>query len=818
MSLLAVPLLAAALPLAAADLPANRWVELARDTAGARPGSAIRYAAASRQFVLWGFMNDDPDLLQEQPLMRIPEYDVVAFDPDQGRWSSQLPPAWQKLWSRQLPLASIPRAYSGITTGSERTVMRVSTDDEQAAPRPDLNVVYDQVAYRPANDTLYYFTGGLTASYDVAHRRWSDLRPHRSPPPVLAGSLAYDPLHDEVLLFGGGHVAESAIDGDRAQAGMPQSKVRGYTGGWAYSIADNTWRPLETAAAPPPRMNTRVVTDTRNNVLVLFGGDSQKAFLADTWLFDLRTRTWKKSAAPGPPARAGHFTVYDPESGMVIVGGGYNRADLSDMWGYDATHDRWQRLAGEVPTGFYLSADIAPERRLIVLVTSTRKPDDRMTCNLLFPVRTTYGFRIDAATLAAGGGPPVANGPIPKRDPEEMNGAAPDPARRAAQAARLENLPENQWVLLDEPGRVAPARTWGGATFDTDRGRILYWGGGHCGYEGSDVDAYDVIEHTWLGETEPEYPERLWNHGVRPAGVTFDGAPWSEHGRSIYAYDPNLKKLVMADGIRLTTGYEPGWVHGYPEISTAAPDALISEPSSYRKFATFLYDEDAKTWEIAGPAPAGLDTLVTTPLGVMGVPVSWSARLNDAGYNRLWRPTDPPVDNAVYLYRNRRWEKLGPPQASPQNLYEMTSLAWDSKRQQLLLHGGGERRDELWAFDWKTKHWSNRNPKVAAPAGAPPPVCGRESVYLPQQDVLLTYAGPDNTWAYTPSDNSWRKLSIPFEAGNDLPRHSSQNRAMVYDPRHNVVLLVLGGRGDMGKASVFALSYNNATAVSGVEK
>ena len=72
------------------------------------------------------------------------------------------------------------------------------------------------------------------------------------------------------------------------------------------------------------------------------------------------------------------------------------------------------------------------------------------------------------------------------------------------------------------------------ATFDTLHGRILYWGGGHCGYEGSDVDQYDVATNTWMAEpAPPPYPERLWNHGVRPAGVTFDGQPWLD---APYAY------------------------------------------------------------------------------------------------------------------------------------------------------------------------------------------------------------------------------------------------------------------------------------------
>ena len=81
-----------------AQLPANSWTLLRQDPAGARRGSALRYAPKAGVFVLWGFMNDDPDLLQEQPLMRIPEYDVVAFDLAGKQWQSQFPAEWAAAW------------------------------------------------------------------------------------------------------------------------------------------------------------------------------------------------------------------------------------------------------------------------------------------------------------------------------------------------------------------------------------------------------------------------------------------------------------------------------------------------------------------------------------------------------------------------------------------------------------------------------------------------------------------------------------------------------------------------------------------------
>jgi hypothetical protein len=793
-------------------LPPNRWIELRKDPVGARRGSALRYAPDAGAFLLWGFLNHDYDLLQENPTMPVPEYDMVAFDPADGRWRNHLPREWEAKWAAQLPATWVPRTYSGITSGSERTLFRPPPGYPEAPPRPDLNIVFDQVAYHPPSHSLVYFTGGLTAAYDVKQRRWSDLAPVHSPPPVLGGSLAYDPVHDAMVLFGGGNVAEVG----------PGGRIVGYTGTWVHSFREKDWRRLPLQEQPPPRMNTRLVCDTRNQVLVVFGGDGHSHYLADTWLFDLKTRQWRPSRAPGgPEPRAGHFTVYDPETGWVILGGGYNRRDLTDLWAYDAAGDRWQRLTGEAPAGFYLSADLAPEKRLILLATNTRPPGDKTNCNVLYPVRTTFAYRLDARTAVLAD-EPRRQEPLPKRPPEESGRIdQPDPARQKAQAERLRDLPINQWVLLKDPGRTAPTRSWGSATFDSDRGRILYWGGGHCSYGGSDVDAYDVEQHTWVsGSAAPEYPHRQWNLGVRLAGVTFGGNPWTEHGRRIYACDPVSRQLIMVRTIRLTTGYEPEPLGTFPGEPKARPDARAKPPSSYVKYATWSFNLDNGQWEILGPAPEGLDTLVTTPHGVLGVNVDWPSRLNDAGYLLPWSADQPEKDNAVFRFTaaTKSWERLGQPQPSPQNLYEITSLAYDSRRDRLLLHGAGQNREELWAFDRKTNRWSQLKPTVAAPAGAAPPVCNREAVYLPGQDVLLTFGpAPERRtgpalWAYEPGANAWYRLSLAPPPGIDPRNAAGQNRALVYDPKRDLVLLVLGTGGDRGQASVYALRYRHEEA------
>src|SRR5260370_39641919 len=123
--------------------------------------------------------------------MEVPEYDMAAFDPAAMRWSSHLPTSMEKQWSWRLPLAYVPRTYSGITTGSERSIMRGITEDRPGVPRPDLNIVFDQVAYRTVNDSLYYFTGGVTRAHDSPQRHCRALTPTQSPPRVPGGGPAY---------------------------------------------------------------------------------------------------------------------------------------------------------------------------------------------------------------------------------------------------------------------------------------------------------------------------------------------------------------------------------------------------------------------------------------------------------------------------------------------------------------------------------------------------------------------------------------------------------------------------------------------------
>jgi hypothetical protein len=196
----------------------------------------------------------------------------------------------------------------------------------------------------------------------------------------------------------------------------------------------------------------------------------------------------------------------------------------------------------------------------------------------------------------------------------------------------------------------------------------------------------------------------------------------------------------------------------------------------------------------------------------MGIDHNWGAVDDDNRPDIVTWNGERMVNNDVFLLdvAGRKWKNLTQDGPWPQNLYEMTALVYDSKRNQLLLHGGGENRDELWRFLLDKGLWEKIEPLHAEGTGGRQPSCSREAVYLPKDDVLLTsgrVAGERDTamWAYKIAENRWHKLDIGPPDGRTSRDMTSQNRAWAYDPIHDIVLMVLGQTGDSGRADVYGV-------------
>ena len=300
--------------------------------------------------------------------------------------------------------------------------------------------------------------------------------------------------------------------------------------------------------------------------------------------------------------------------------------------------------------------------------------------------------------------------------------------------------------------------------------------------------------------------------------MTFRGGPWIRHGRKVYAYDPVSDRIINTKKIVLTAGYHPPALKDYVPTDPDFGQGEDFTRSGYSKWVTWSFDPRTENREIICSAREGLDLTVTTPRGVMAVDYNWGKLDPGNRTDVVVYQGRKVVENAVFLLdvESRAWRKLSGEGPWPQNLYEMTALVYDSRREQLILHGGGPRRDELWTFGLDVGRWRKLDPSLEALEIKEPPVCRREAVYIPSEDVFLTGSYPHRQssaagmYAYRVGENAWHRIAIPPPEGRDPRSIIGQNRALTYDPARNLVLMVLGERGDAGKAVVYALRYRHS--------
>jgi hypothetical protein len=184
--------------------------------------------------------------------------------------------------------------------------------------------------------------GGLvylndTWGYDLESNSWRELRPSRSPPQGLRGSMVYDSASDRMVFAG----AKPGV------AGAPMET-------WAYDLAANSWTNMSPPVSPERRFQFQSAYDARGDRMVLFGGvDSPQAFIfegkvfGDTWEYDLEANSWTRTApAATPPPLSMGAMVYDSRLGASIIFGGRNKelVNFAPVWAYWASNDSWSKI------------------------------------------------------------------------------------------------------------------------------------------------------------------------------------------------------------------------------------------------------------------------------------------------------------------------------------------------------------------------------------------------------------------------------------------------------------------------------------------
>ena len=728
-------------------LPGNQWTLLhEEDGSGGKMYSRVVWAESVGRLYLWGVGGT----LHERN--RYDRYELESFTPGTPAWTEALPQGKSVAWADGKWPPFRLHGYGGTQGARIRMVRsmgcnRVAFHTLDGVARPSPVPTFHQCCWDPRRKRILHVNGGRTFALDPATNAWTDLAPATSP--TACGSLAwgsacYEPVNDEVVLFGGG-LALNLEGGART---------------WLYECAANAWRRPELEAEPPLRCTAPIVFDPASGVLVLFGGYNQQAALNDTWVYRCKARRWeRRSPAPSPPPMFAPAMAAVPGGGILVCGTNALAADRRrsqtranrETWLYDAAADAWRPVGRDLELQGYrwLTAAGSPKHGVVFLVAFAPK------------ARRTYAFRYDTDGPAAErkGAPPGTvrwKYPDQKASLEDAPQPEPETRRRA-----LAELPANTPVAAQPPGLVV-SKTWSSACIDTDRGEVLYAGGGHSGYSGNDIAHYDVAANRWTQSWPPLFPPYLESTNCSAFGWSYGCKPWSQHTYRWYACDTVSKAVVYCARMTIHAGDEV--------LLDADPAKAFRYNPKTHGYWTWVYDPVARrlhppsfgrpfknSWGLClTPTPKGIYALTQQRL--------YHARVEDGRV--IWTLVDDKGPKRPREYS-----------------YEFLPVVYDSKRHRLVHCMGRKETVDVYARGLGDGAAWQRLPTQGAVA------IGREAAYIARHDSVLLLGAAGRLFVLECGSNRWRELDVALPKG----RYGTES-AMVYDPVHDVAVLLIPSR------------------------
>lgn len=759
----------------AARLPANTWVEISAAKKPPTRFCSAWYLRATDEFMIWGTAN------RHRHEGKVYEVQTLDLKDESPQWRESFPLGKEKTWAggkfpnwgcgchqlRHKPDRPWRKDVRDRCLGNAGAINKISFVETDGVKRPTRGYTHHQGAYDTKRDRLVYFMGGKTFAYDPEKREWKNLA---AKPPIgcdgLAwASMAYDPEGDRMVLFGG------------AYALNPWGGART----WLFDCAKNEWSKAKCAdrLEPPLRCSAQMVYDSKNKLMVLFGGHALDRFLADTWTLDLAKMKWKdmKPAASPPPVDR-CAACFLPGAGKVFlvtasVRYSSKRHSRGGAWTYDAAENKWTPLPGDLPkvNMDWISCDWSPKKKVVVLTS---------------PGVGTWLYRPDLKAAM-----PSQRKTVPPGT-EELHPwgsgqlrsweKAPKPDRKVHEAY-LKKLPANQVIDSKYPGRLT-SKTWSTAIIDTDRGVVLYTGGGHSGYTGNDIALYDVGTNRWSMDRPPCFFPYFNNYNASLYGWGYHLRATSQHTYRWYAYDPKSKLMAYCARYR-------GPENGFSVQLREDEPAFIYDVKKHKQW-TFLYDP---VKNVNYPAVFGRPfgnswsmALCSTPQGVFA---------KSGGNLYLAKVTREDSKKKADI----RWELVEG--GAPSGSGEFQPLVYDSKRKRLLFVAAKKRGGpvQVWEHPLGKGAWKEIKLKTGTKHVA------REIVYDVVNDCLVAMpSGKLMILALGAKDLEWKELDLAMPKG----RYGTES-AMVYDPVHKVCVLLIP-KGFSGYMQTMLFRYDPKTA------
>ena len=227
------------------DIPLNTWVTI-DDAPGGGAAAGLVYMPAQQGMLLYG------------------RRDGKGAD----RYWVELFKVAEKKWEEWVPAAGRLAAQNG--RGSWYTQWKNENGYEMPF-LPSYNNCFwaaHQMCYLPDEKKVLYFWGGMTFKYDPDTRTFENMKIplNEAPPDVMLGTMAWNPVSEEAILFGGGYISAYKAGGrsDVKQELQPDAWTPDRwdrRGTWAYSPKLNRWRKLETGSSDLITAYNRLLTE-----------------------------------------------------------------------------------------------------------------------------------------------------------------------------------------------------------------------------------------------------------------------------------------------------------------------------------------------------------------------------------------------------------------------------------------------------------------------------------------------------------------------------------------------------------------------------
>jgi len=685
---------------------ANQWVLIDEEDAdGGKQFSKAIFAESTKQIYLWGTGG-------KKPARNVYErYELERFDPAEPGWKPAFPKSAKGKWKADdfppfriygqsgpdgLKYDEGPRLQ---TVGGYHAVNRVRWWDLDGIKRPSPIFTFNMGCYDSKRDRIIYYSDGQTFALNPKTNEWTDLSPKNHPitcKHVAWASLCYDPDKDRILLFGGGLATNPS-------GGAPT---------WFFDCEENKWEKHRGTQEPPLRCNSPIVYDEDTQSMVMFGGYDQSAGLNDTWVFDCKDDKWiLKEPKRSPPPMEAPATA-SLGNGLVLVCGNdarkvrrahqYTTSAQKETWVYDINSNLWTPVSDTLKLQSY---------RWLTACSGT-KPNEVYLVAFGNSKRQTYTLRYnpDFPSIEL---PGAAPGAIAQKYPEQWKSLAdaPEPEPEKV-AALLKDLPVNQFVDVAPPGMLI-SKTWSTAVMDTDRGEVIYIGGGHSGYSGNDVARYSIDNNRWTLDQPPRFPPFLEGTNAGIYGWSYGMMPFSQHTYIWYTYDPVSKQIVYMA--------RPSIPDGVDVQVTDDPKSTFEYNARFHGYASWIYAPAKKKMH---PPVFGRPFKNTWHLSLLGTPHGVFATTSGNTY----KADVTPKGGINWTRIDDRFPK--PPKPIKYH-YEYQPLIHDTKRNRLLMLKGDKNRVDVYTRDlMEEAHWQllTSSEEVAI---------GREAFYIPKQDVVL---------------------------------------------------------------------------------